>query len=434
MARNNKKNNMSLYDEEDGPVHVLQVNDGDGSKYKWESKIERPWDKIVEDEEGLRPSAEEELSQRAKRLRKGENKRVRRGMQRHLCLILDLSKTLVSQDLKPSRYFVMLQNCELFIKEYFDQNPISQISLIITKNSKAEKISELSGNPSRHIQAMKDAIAMEGEPSIQNALDVAISNLSFVPKYGSREILFLFSSLTSCDPRDLASTIKTLKAENIRVSFIHLAAELHICKHIAEQTNGTSKVVLNEPHLQEILLENCQPPPTIGKVEASLVEMGFPQKQTMPFPSPCICHEKMRFSGYSCPRCSSKSCELPTECQICNLSLVSSPHLARSYHHLFPIPMFQEVNWRNLGGDFSCYGCLIPPTSSSLYFTCPRCKQSFCLDCDLLIHESLHNCPGCENNLNPIDNNNNNNNMDTTSTTTTTTTTNNNNNNIEINV
>lgn len=28
--------------------------------------------------------------------------------------------------------------------------------------------------------------------------------------------------------------------------------------------------------------------------------------------------------------------------------------------------------------------------------TCPKCKQQFCLDCDIYIHESLHNCPGCE--------------------------------------
>lgn len=28
--------------------------------------------------------------------------------------------------------------------------------------------------------------------------------------------------------------------------------------------------------------------------------------------------------------------------------------------------------------------------------SCPKCKQYFCLDCDIYIHESLHNCPGCE--------------------------------------
>lgn len=27
---------------------------------------------------------------------------------------------------------------------------------------------------------------------------------------------------------------------------------------------------------------------------------------------------------------------------------------------------------------------------------CPECKQLFCYDCDLYIHETLHNCPGCE--------------------------------------
>lgn len=31
-----------------------------------------------------------------------------------------------------------------------------------------------------------------------------------------------------------------------------------------------------------------------------------------------------------------------------------------------------------------------------LSITCPKCKQHFCLDCDIYIHESLHNCPGCE--------------------------------------
>ena len=31
------------------------------------------------------------------------------------------------------------------------------------------------------------------------------------------------------------------------------------------------------------------------------------------------------------------------ECKCCGLTLVSAPHLARSYHHLFPLPAFKEV-------------------------------------------------------------------------------------------
>eukprot|EP01132_Coremiostelium_polycephalum_P000961 gene961-1224_t len=411
---NKRKVDQSLYDDEDGPAHVLQTNDEDGlNKYKWEKKFERSWDMIEEDELGLRPSVQEERNLRNRRLRY-DSSRVRRGMQRHVCLVLDYSKTLALQDLKPSRYNVLLQSVEQFIKEFFDQNPISQLSLIVTKNSKSEKISELSGNPSRHIQAMKSTTAMEGDPSIQNALEVAYSSLCHVPRYGSREIIFLFSSLTTCDPTDIKKTITKLKAENMRVSFIHLAADLFVCKHIAEQTNGVMTVALNEEHFQESLMLNCHPPPTIGKMEAALVEMGFPQQHTSPIPSLCTCHEKMKFSGYICPRCSSKSCELPTSCQICNLTLVSSPHLARSYHHLFPIPLFEEVNWRDYERAIICYGCLgTSLSSSSLYFKCPRCRQIFCLDCDLFIHESLHNCPGCENNksieddINILANNNN---------------------------
>lgn len=26
---------------------------------------------------------------------------------------------------------------------------------------------------------------------------------------------------------------------------------------------------------------------------------------------------------------------------------------------------------------------------------CPGCGRVFCLDCDMYVHESLHNCPGC---------------------------------------
>ena len=35
--------------------------------------------------------------------------------------------------------------------------------------------------------------------------------------------------------------------------------------------------------------------------------------------------------------------ELPCSCHICGLTLVSSPHLARSYHHLFPVRAFSEI-------------------------------------------------------------------------------------------
>ncbi len=36
--------------------------------------------------------------------------------------------------------------------------------------------------------------------------------------------------------------------------------------------------------------------------------------------------------------------DIPSTCHICRLTLVSSPHLARSYHHLFPVKPFEEMS------------------------------------------------------------------------------------------
>ena len=90
---------------------------------------------------------------------------------------------------------------------------------------------------------------------------------------------------------------------------------------------------------------------------------------------------------------------------------VSAPTLARSYHHLFPVDRFVEVkaeptvgNGSASGEDVvmhrddptSCFGCLRPFTDASkLRLRCSKCDNVFCFGCDVFIHDSLHNCPGC---------------------------------------
>lgn len=66
---------------------------------------------------------------------------------------------------------------------------------------------------------------------------------------------------------------------------------------------------------------------------------------------------KLIGGGYACPQCRSKYCELPVECRICGLMLVSAPHLARSYHHLFPVQPFTELPMEQ-AASASCYTCL----------------------------------------------------------------------------
>lgn len=150
-------------------------------------------------------------------------------------------------------------------------------------------------------------------------------------------------SMSTCDPGDIYDTIDKLVSENIRVSVISLAAEVYVCKKMAEKTGGSYGVCLNEEHFQELVNMNCTPPPASSKSEISLIRMGFPERiDEIDNPSFCSCHYELKSGGFICPQCNCKSCELSSSCPVCGLTLISSTHLARSYHHLFPISLFEE--------------------------------------------------------------------------------------------
>lgn len=121
---------------------------------------------------------------------------------------------------------------------------------------------------------------------------------------------------------------------------------------------GQFGVAMNEGHFKDLLFELVPPPAqralsraagaSVGasatNPAADLMMMGFPTRlpDSSP-PSLCVCHSDMKSQGFLCPRCGSKVCDVPTDCDICGLMIVSSPHLARSYHHLFPVKPYVAV-------------------------------------------------------------------------------------------
>ena len=79
---------------------------------------------------------------------------------------------------------------EHFLEEFFYLNPISQLGLIATRNKRAEIVSELGGNPKKHMECLKrlaDASG-KGDPSLQNSLDLAVQTLKNMPSHASREV------------------------------------------------------------------------------------------------------------------------------------------------------------------------------------------------------------------------------------------------------
>jgi len=306
--------------------------DDEDKGYRWETEYEKTWEALHEDDTGSLQASVDDILHRAKRrqlLEKVTN--VRLGMMRHLFIVIDLSFAMTDQDLKPSRNLATLKLLEFFVEEYFDQNPISQLGIIISRNKRAEKITELGGNPRRHIKALQDLTlqACKGELSLQNSLDLALSTLRNMPSHASREIMFVMGSLTTCDPGDIRDTVKTVVDCNIRCSVIGLSAEVRLCKSLSQQTGGSYSVIIDESHFKDLLGQQVAPPPASSQTESSLIKMGFPHhalagdKDSEEKPSMCMCHLDSRSSqgfstvGYFCPQCKSKYCELPIECKAC---------------------------------------------------------------------------------------------------------------------
>lgn len=328
------------------------------------------------------------------------------------------------QDLKPTRMKCTLKLLGNFIQEFFDQNPISLLGLIALRNKRAELITELQSNSRKHIKSLEDMskLALAGEPSLQNGFEIAFKSLKMVPTHASREILIVMGSLTTCDPGDLFATIEELKVENIRVSCITLSAEIYACKVMCSETLGDFSAAIDDTHLLSQLMQHVDPPNIANKQVCALIKMGFPYDHQHHNPkggsnneekygaslAMCSCHinadqqdqqqtnnSGLSTQGYNCPQCLCKYCEIPVECSSCGLTLVSAPHLARSYHHLFPVEPFTEEPMQN--ATESCFSCqkVLKQDIDRFFFRCQFCKQLYCIDCDLYIHDVLHVCIGC---------------------------------------
>ncbi|XP_056602502.1 general transcription factor IIH subunit 2 [Triplophysa dalaica] len=377
---------------------------------RWEGGYERTWEVLKEDESGSLKATVDDILFQAKRKRVFESHgQVRLGMMRHLFVVVDTSRTMEDQDLKPNRLTSTLKLMEYFVEEYFDQNPISQIGIITTKNKRAERLTDLAGNPKKHIAALKKAVDSTciGEPSLYNSLHMAMQTLKHMPAHTSKEILIVFSSLTTCDPANIYELIKTIKDLKIRVSVIGLSAEVRVCTILTRETGGSYNVILDEGHFKELLMLHVKPPPASSSSECSLIRMGFPQHVIASMsdqdakPSFSMSHlestsggPELTLGGYYCPQCRGKYTELPVECKVCGLTLVSAPHLARSFHHLFPLDAFQETLLEEYEGEKFCEACQ-GELKDKRIFTCPSCKKVFCVECDLFVHDTLHCCPGC---------------------------------------
>ncbi|KAM9918469.1 hypothetical protein OXX59_008640 [Metschnikowia pulcherrima] len=459
-ASGGESREASLSPEPQGMAKRTRSRNPDADKnqgYAWEDQYQRTWDIVKEDGEGhsLESLVQQMIEARKKKIMKNPQTPFQRGIIRTLVVVLDGSSAMLEKDLRPTRFSCTLNYLQEFIVEFFDQNPISQLGVVMMRNGVAQVVSEVSGSPQHHVDKIRALKARQhnrfepkGDPSLQNALELARSllNSNFGPaaaaQKNSKEILLIFGALFTSDPGDIHQTINTLVKEEVKVKVIGLSAQVAICQELVQKTNFGAHsrtdtqfygVIMNEAHFKELLMDCVEPLAVTKKQEpvesegVPLIRMGFPSRYSgsmqANFPHLCACHPTLESTeskenvvvtqtpsavsdvGYTCPQCRSRVCSLPTVCPVCGLMLILSTHLARSYHHLVPLAEYKDVPVSSSYDSTHCYGCLLmfpdgsTETATSSRYRCGKCSHDFCIDCDVFVHESLHNCPGCENNV-----------------------------------
>lgn len=384
------------------------AGNGSNSGYSWEDEYRRSWDIVQEDESGSIASLVSGLVDTQRKRSHINATPFQRGIIRTVVLVLDCSQVMREKDFRPNRHSLTVKYAVEFVHDFFEENPISQLAVVAMRNGLAHCVSPMSGNPSEHVDALHTLgrVDPEGGPSLQNALEMARGLLAHTLGHATREIVLVFGALFTADAGDIHATINRLAKEKVAVRVIGLAARVAVCEELVRATNANANpkdaynVVLNETHFRE-LVQECVAPlgvPKDGSTDAhALVKMGFPSRVAESSPTLCACHSQLVCGGYTCPQCTSRVCALPAVCPSCGLTLVLSTHLARSYHHLFPLKLFVESPAGNGGKPNGkakrCFACAQVPLTS---YTCSDCHNTFCTTCDVFIHETLHICPGCE--------------------------------------
>lgn len=136
------------------------------SKRSWETNLPE------EDQDGVLNLTALEAEKRKRLLR--DTTPLQRGIIRHMILVLDMSFAMAEKDLLPTRYRLTVNYAVAFVKEFFEQNPISQLGIIGMRDGVAVRVSDLSGNPAEHIEKLRAVEGQDpqGNPSLQNALEM----------------------------------------------------------------------------------------------------------------------------------------------------------------------------------------------------------------------------------------------------------------------
>lgn len=163
-------------DDDSRPAHgkASRSRKGDRNAAQAWEQSKRTWETNLpeEDQDGILNLTALEAEKRKRLLR--DTTPLQRGIIRHMMLVLDMSFAMAEKDLLPTRHRLTLSYAAAFVREFFEQNPISQLGIVGMRDGVAVRISDMGGNPAEHLEHLKGLEGQDpqGNPSLQNALEM----------------------------------------------------------------------------------------------------------------------------------------------------------------------------------------------------------------------------------------------------------------------
>lgn len=117
--------------------------------FSWEASYSKVWSVILDDDsDSIKNSIKKFNALQQKRLTRNISliPGLKKGLIRNFIIIIDASKVGNETDLYPTRIKWILNRIKEFSNEYFEQNPLCQLGILITKDGIAEKVSDLTSN------------------------------------------------------------------------------------------------------------------------------------------------------------------------------------------------------------------------------------------------------------------------------------------------
>jgi transcription initiation factor TFIIH subunit 2 len=203
----------------------------------------------------------------------------RRGLSRNLVIAIDMGQSMEQSEPKPSRLLFVVAKLKAFVSQYFAVNPLSQLALVESCQASARLLSPLSSSLHNHLEALDKLTEGVGEVSVQNTLAVSLNQLRHIAAHQTRELLLVWSALSTVDPGDVYQEMAKAAAAQVQVSVLHLNAQIYVLSQLTLRCQGRYTVMVDPAHFDTLLQSYIRPPldQRAPQHPVALVPSAFPR-------------------------------------------------------------------------------------------------------------------------------------------------------------